>query len=490
MSTTTYARKRTVVEPEPLEGRTANITNYAGKRVTVMGLGLFGGGVGAARFFASHGARVTVTDERPAKDLQPSVDALRPWPIHFVLDRHDEADFRNADIVVINPGVRPDHPLVQAARATGAQIERSMNLLFKLTPKNPKLAVTGSNGKSTTTALLAEMLRLHDPRTLLGGNIGKCLLSEVEQLPAGAPLILELSSFMLMGLGDLGQSPQVSIMTNLSPNHLNWHLSMEEYAAAKRNIFAFQRPGDLAILNADDPALAGWEDGLKGRVLPFSVKTAPKGNAAFLDGDKLVVRYAGTEFNVALRKALRLPGTHNVANALAASAAALAFGVKPGLVTEALENFAGLPHRLEMIVRTPQAVTFYNDSIATTPESVICALNTFDGPITLIAGGSPKDTPFDELGVAIVRKVRRLILLGLTGPKIEAAVVAASEKLKCGPQILHARDLEHAAWLSATDALPGEVVLLSPASASFDMFRNFEERGDLFRVLARRLAAR
>lgn len=462
---------------------------YVGKRVTVMGLGLFGGGVGAARFFAEAGAQVTVTDQRGEKDLKPSIDALAGLPIRYVLGRHDVEDFCGAHIVVVNPGVPADNPLVIMARGAGAQIERSINLLFKLTPHNPKIGVTGSNGKSTTTALLGAMFKLHDSRTVIGGNIGKCVLGETATLASGVPVVLELSSFMLEGLRELEESPKIAVVTNLSPNHLDRHVTMEAYAAAKQAIINFQHRKDIAVLNADDPALKGWEKLTKARVVRFSVKGEPEGDAAFLDGEKLVVRIGATEEVVALRHALRLLGEHNVANALAASAAALAYGVRPWEIAEALATFSGLPHRLEMVARDSRSVTFYNDSIATTPESAICALASFEGPITLIAGGYDKGSPFDELGIAIARKARRLILLGTTAPKIEEAVLRASREIMRGPAISHARDLEHAAQLAATGTMPSEVILLSPACASYDMFRNFQERGELFRLLARRLAA-
>ena len=462
---------------------------YRGKRVTVMGLGLFGGGVGAARFFAESGARVTVTDKRGEADLRGSIDALAAYPIRYVLGKHEAEDFRSADVVVVNPGVSADNPLVTMARGAGAEIEHAINLLFKLTPRNRKIGITGSNGKSTTTALAGEMLKLFDSRALVGGNIGKCLLAETRSLPPSVPIVLELSSFMLEGLRELRQSPDVSIVTNLSPNHLDRHGSMEAYTAAKQNIIAWQDSRSVAVLNADDPALKGWEKKTRARTVWFSVKHEPKGDAAFLDGEKLVVRMGSLEEVVAVRRGLRLPGQHNVANALAASAAALAYGVKPWQIAEALATFTGLPHRLEIVARSSQSVTFYNDSIATTPESAICALASFNGPITLIAGGYDKGSPFDELGLAIARKARRLILIGTTAPKIEEAVLRASRELLKGPVVIHARDLEHASLLAAAGAVPGEVVLLSPACASYDMFRNFQERGELFRALARRLAS-
>jgi len=463
---------------------------YRGKRVTIMGLGLFGGGLGAARFFAENGAQVTVTDKRHEGDLKASMDQLADLPIRYALGKHDPEDFRRADVVVVNPGVASDSPFVAMARGAGAQVEREINLLFKLTPNNPKIGITGTNGKSTTTALLGEMVKLADPRALIGGNIGKSLLSETYELPPGAPLVLELSSFMLEGLRDLGESPQVSVVTNLSANHLDRHGSIEKYYEAKRAILDFQEPGAYAVLNYDCPDMREWSTYSRGRTIWVSTQSDPEGDAAFLDGSKLVVRIGGQEDVVALRQSLRLPGAHNVANALMASAAALAHGVKSWQIAEVLATFTGLRHRLEMVARSPQNVSFYNDSIATTPESAICALNSFEGPITLIAGGYDKGSPFDELGVAIARKARRLILIGNTAAKIEEAVVRASRELARGPQICHARDLAEAARIAHEGSVAGEAVLLSPACASYDMFRNFEERGEIFRQLAQHLAAR
>ncbi len=465
------------------------MAKYSGKRVTVMGLGLFGGGVGAARHYAENGAEVTVTDRRGETDLKSSIDALAGLPIRYVLGRHETDDFRQADILLVNPGVPEDSPLLVMARGAGAQIERAINLLFKLTPQSLKVGITGSNGKSTTTALLGAMLQLHDPRTLVGGNLGGCLLAETKTLQPGVPIVLELSSFMLEGFKDLRESPHIAIVTNLSPNHLDRHVTMASYAAAKTQILAYQTASDVAILNADDASLCGWEKLTPARIIRFSTRRELEGDGAFLRQDKLVVRLDGQEDVVAMRQMLRLPGIHNVANALAASAAAIAYGVRPGRIAETLATFTGLPHRLEMVARTPTAITFYNDSIATTPESVMCALASFNGPVTLIAGGSDKGTPFNELGVEIARKVRRLILIGVTAPQIEEAVRRAAREVGREPEILRAKSLEQASRIAADGAVNGEAVLLSPACASFDMFRNFQERGDIFRVLARKLAA-
>ncbi len=461
-----------------------------GKRVTVMGLGLFGGGVGAARFFAERGAQVTVTDMRSEKDLAPSIKALEKFPIRYVFERHDVEDFRGADMVVVNPGVPGDSPLVTMARGAGARIEREINLVFKLTHRNPKIAVTGSNGKSTTTALLGEMVRLADPAMLMGGNLGNSLLSEVDDLRPGVPVVLELSSFMLEGLREIKVSPHIAIVTNLSPNHLDRHRTVENYYGAKRAILDYQQAQDVAVLNADDPEVAKWGAHAKGRVIWVSCEKDPEGDAAFLCNSRLIVRLNGEEEVVATRQMLRLRGKHNICNALQASAAAMAYGVKPWQIAEALSTFSGLPHRLESVARSPENVSYYNDSIATTPESAICALNSFEGPVCLIAGGYDKGTPFDALGEAIVLRTRRVILIGKTAAKIEEAILRAARCLNRTPHVVHAKNLTEASHIASEGALPGEVVLLSPACASYDMFKNFQERGEAFRQLAKLLVSK
>lgn len=471
-------------------GGSAVLANaYHGKRVLVMGLGLFGGGVGAARFFAEAGAKVTVTDKRHPGDLKPSLDALSDLNIHYVLGMHSPDDFRAADLVVVNPGVPIDSPLVTMARGAGAQIEREINLLFKLTPHHPKLGVTGSNGKSTTTALLGEMVKLADSRALVGGNIGGSLLAETRGLETGVPLVLELSSFMLEGMAEMRESPQVAVVTNLSPNHLDRHRTVENYYEAKKEILKHQGPEDTAVLNAEDPELVNWVSLVKGRLIWVSTSFEPEGDAAFVEDDRMIVRIGGEEEVVGIVSELRLPGKHNLFNALAASAAARAHGVQAWQIAEALAAFCGLPHRLELVARSADNVAFYNDSIATTPESAICALNSFQGAVTLIAGGYDKGSSFEQLGAAIVRKARRVVLLGATASRIEESITRASRDGGRLPQIQRARNLVDAARIAHDGAAPGEIVLLSPACASFDQFRNFQERGELFTHLARAFAA-
>ncbi len=456
--------------------------------VTVMGLGLFGGGAGAARFWSRLGSHVTVTDLRDAETLKPSLDALADCDCRFVLGRHETADFSHADVVVVNPAVKPKNKYVAIARQAGADITTEIGMIFRIA-RGPILAVTGSNGKSTTTAMLGAMLREHDSRTLVGGNIGGSLLEAMPTHNPAAPLVLEFSSFQLHYLQHQKIAPTVAVVTNLSPNHLDWHRTVLHYYESKRNITRFQHADDWAALNVEDVSLREWVADCPARVVQVARHDTGARHACFLrpseTGATITVRLHGEETALAPLAALKLPGAHNVTNALLAAAAAYIQARDPEAIRRGLENFAGLPHRLENVC-TVGGVRFVNDSIATTPEATVAGLQSFDAPVVLIAGGYDKGTSFDELGAMIGRHAQGLVLIGATAGNIRAAVEKSG-----GDCAIHeaGEDFARAVRL-AFDACPrGGVVLLSPACASYDMFTNFEARGARFRELARELDA-
>jgi UDP-N-acetylmuramoylalanine--D-glutamate ligase len=456
--------------------------DFKDKRVTVMGLGVFSGGVEVARFFVRKGACVTVTDQKDRKALAVSVKQLCGLPVRLVLGKHRMEDFTQADLVVVNPAV-PDHsPYLAAARQHKVAQETEMNLIFKLA--QARLAgVTGSNGKSTTTALLGAMFQKAGRRAVVGGNIGRSLINSIERLPASAWAVLELSSFQLEALARTGKSPRVAVVTNLSPNHLDRHGSARNYYRAKRAIIDHQGPHDITVLNYDDKILRGWAKHCRGRVYWFSVKQrVPQG--CYLHNGQVLFVDRGRVRRVAAQSAILLPGLHNIANCLAAAAAALATGMPARAVQQVFRTFRGIEHRLEL-VRTLRGVRYYNDSIATTPESVIAALRSFSGRIVLIAGGYDKKIPFDDLARLAARKVAVLVLVGATRQTIARAV----EKYRRGPvpEVQFAASFPAAVRSAAAAARPGSVVLLSPACASYDMFNNFVERGRLFKELVHRL---
>jgi len=475
------------MRPPPVRLRSGRPEHGRGARaiprqVTILGLGLFGGGAGAARYFAERGARVIVSDLRPAASLAESLKALEGLPIEFRLGPASggKEDFAGSELVVVNPAVPPESPALALAQRCGARLDAEINLLLRLCPA-PVAAVTGTNGKSTTVALLGEMMRQAGRRTWVGGNLGGSLLPQVDEMAAGDIVVIEVSSFQSQRLAWAGLSPHLGAVLNLTPNHLDRHRDMAEYAEAKRQLLLRQGPGDFAVLNGEDPILRTWTDAGRGRKLFFGAEAeAPAGIR--LAGETVRLWRDGRHAEIALAR-MRIPGAHNRFNAACAAASAWLLGAEPKAIEAALAAFPGLPDRLELVAESG-GVRYYNDSIATTPESTMVALEAFREPIVLIAGGSSKNLSFEEVGRRIARRAKAVVLIGATAPEIERAIRAAGEPV---PPIHPAESLEEAVRLAHRIARPGDVVLLSPACASFDMFRNYAERGRKFREAVRGL---
>jgi UDP-N-acetylmuramoylalanine--D-glutamate ligase len=449
-----------------------------------MGLGLFGGGVAVSRYFAERGAQVVVTDLRSAEELRESVDALAGLPITFHLRGHREEDFRQADVVVANPGVPPDSPYLGLARAAGARIETEIGLFVRQCPA-PVVGVTGSNGKSTTAALTAEVLRSRTKNVWLAGNIGRSLLGELDQIDPKGWVVLEISSFQLEYLGEAGYSPRLATVTNLSPNHLDRHATLSRYIAAKQHILSHQGPGDFAVLNYEDAEVRRWAACTPATTFFFSTSDAvPAG--CYLEDDRVVATARGITQRSRQPLRPKLPGRHNVANILAALAAGLALDVDLDAGLERACRFAGLPHRLEFVAEIG-GVRYYNDSDATTPESTLAGLETFSEPILLIAGGKDKGIDYTEFARGVARRARAVILLGTIAQRL-AQHIGEQGPREGGPAVQLVPSLAEAVAEARRAARPGDVVLLSPGCSSLDMFRNFQERGNLFRELVRKEA--
>lgn len=478
------------------------IDSFRNLRVTVMGLGSFGGGVGAVRFLVQSGARVTVTDLRRADELQESVAALAATPpAAWHLGEHHHADFEQADLVVVSPAVPDDSPWLQRARSAGVPITSEIELFWER-QRGRVVAVTGSNGKSTTTKLLHHLLSTAlarragettatlsapAPKVWLGGNIGHSLLPTVHQIAPIDWVVLELSSFQLESLAHLTPAPEVSVVTNFTPNHLDRHHTLDAYRQAKQVITRFQSHHQFALRNLDDRDVAAWPTAA--RLIGFGL-VDHGGEGLFCREThrrtgslpEVVWRFAGREIVVPLAAWVPLPGRHNLANALAATAAALLCGADwPGLET-GLRCFVGLPHRLEAVGEY-QGVRFYNDSKATTPEAAALALEAFpEKPLLPFVGGYDKQIDLGSLVSALHRaNLRGVVFLGQTGPALERQWRSAAPSP--APPSLLATSLAEAVDWSRQLAQPGDVVLLSPGCASHDWFRNYEERGELFRRL-------
>ncbi|MFC1634671.1 UDP-N-acetylmuramoyl-L-alanine--D-glutamate ligase [Planctomycetota bacterium] len=466
---------------------------FAGKKVLVMGLGRFGGGVDVARFTHLAGAKVTVTDLASAQQLGNSIKQLQELEgIEFHLDSHDPADFEQADMIVANPAVPGDNTFLELARRAGKFITSQVNIFFELCPATI-IGITGANGKSTTTALTAHLLKrsrdegreTREERIWLGGNIGnRPLLTTIDQISPDDLVVLELSSFQLEQLGQIQKAPKISLLTNLTPNHLDRHGTFANYCTAKENIFRFQELDEdspaVSIFNAEDEIAAQWFERYKN------------------DACRICMKFSADDVSEGIRSVFPLPGRANLSNLAAAMAIARHFGVDDEEVKICLPEFQALPHRLEF-VRELDGVRWYNDSIATTPQSAIAALEAFEQPVIIIVGGYDKNLRFDELGEKIAEKAKTAILIGQTAPKIRCSILDArcsmSNQRKSSVENPESRiqivnSLAKAVDLAHHLAFPGDVVLLSPACASFDMFDNFQDRGKEFINLVRSIGTK
>jgi len=443
--------------------------NFAGKKVLIMGLGRFGGGVDCAEFASRAGAKVIVTDSAPAEKLSDSIEKLKEFSdIEFHLGSHDPADFRQADIIIANPAVPDDNEFLEIARRNNKFITSQINIFFELCPAQI-VGITGANGKSTTTALTAHLLKaMRD--VWLSGNIGnRPLLTILYKIKADDLVVLELSSFQLESLAQIAKAPKVALLTNLTPNHLDRHGTFENYCAAKENIFKYQKLNDncpaISIFNAEDKIAAEWFE-------KFNKDTG-----------RICISFSNDDVSKDIRDSYSLPGQANLSNLAAAIAIARHFGIDDEHIKKSLPEFRPLPHRLEFVAEI-NGVSWYNDSIATTPQSAIAALEAFEQAKIIIAGGYDKDLPFDELGQKIAAKSKAAVLLGQTATKIASAIKLFPQ---AGAKIQIVESLSEAVQSAANLAAPGDVVLLSPACASYDMFENFQHRGQEFTKLVRAL---
>lgn len=443
-------------------------------------IGLGREGLALARYLTARGTSVTVADGRDAAALGADAARLATLGARLIAGS-DHPDLAGYDVLYLNPAVSKEAPVVRDARARGLPISALTDLFFAACPAHIA-GVTGSNGKTTTTTLLGRMVEAGGFTTYVGGNIGRPLLNETTEMRPDDWVILEMSSFQLEWLR---ASPRVAVVTNLTPNHLDRHHTMDEYAAAKLPIVAHQRADDCAILNADDAYAALFARHAGGRVLYWSLASAPADGAA-LEGDMLAIRHGGASEPVCARGDLRVPGRHNVANALAAIAAAGQIGVPIAAMREALRAFTGVPHRLEL-VRVLDDVAFYNDSIATSPDRALAALRAIARPAVLILGGHDKDLPWEALCREAAARCRAALLIGEATDLIAGHLDRALRDEPMGmlqpANVVRCGDLERAVALALRLALPGDAVLLSPGCASYDQFLNFEERGERFRRL-------
>ena len=447
------------------------IESFNGKRVTVMGLGRFGGGVGVTRWLARQGAHVLVTDSSPAEKLESSLAEIADLGVELRLGEHVEADFTGADVVVVNPAVPESSSFVQAARRAGVPVTTEINLFVERC-RAKCVGVTGSVGKSTTTAMIGHVLEhtLKSGRVWVGGNLGRSLLDALERICAHDVVVLELSSFQLERVPAVAWSPQVAVITNLSPNHLDWHGDFAAYAAAKLNIVRFQDAARDAIVLGPSEELQKCFAGARGSLT--GVWRYGLGDDATPGAQRDGERLGWADVRLAI------PGRHNLENAAAAMTVAHALGVDMRAAIEALASFGGLEHRLQRVVER-DGVTYFNDSKSTTPEAAITAMTAIDAPLFVILGGYDKGSDLTAMAQVAAQRAKLAACVGKTGRTIAAAVEAA------GGQAVFFDDFAAAVVACRDQAAAGDVVLLSPGCASWDMFSDYRVRGEEFARIAR-----
>lgn len=444
------------------------------KRVLVVGLGR--SGVAAALFLQDHGARVTVSDAKSEAQLEKEIPALLDRGISLETGRHSERTFRDQDLIVVSPGVPSDQPQLQHARALGIPVIGEVELAYRFL-QGKVIAITGSNGKTTTTTLVGEILSKSGKKTLVGGNIGTPVISLAGQSSPEHLLVLEISSFQLETIQQF--RPWIAAILNITPDHLDRHHTFAAYVDAKARIFDNQQAVDFGLLNADDPTCVGLKGKVKGALHWFSRKQ-PVESGAFLRDDQIVFKNSGRETAVLPVADIQLKGAHNLENVLAAVAVGMLAGCGPEQVRQAVAEFRGVEHRLEPAGEV-QGVAYYNDSKATNVDATIKALESFPGNIHIILGGKDKGSDYTVLMPLLRERAKGAYLIGAAAEKIASQIQGATRIVQSGT-------LDRAVRQASEAAVAGDIVLLAPACASFDQFENYEQRGQVFKRLVHALA--
>src|SRR5437899_7634680 len=444
------------------------------KRVLVVGLGK--SGVASALFLRSRGAQVTVSDSKPQEQLSEEIPTLLDHGIIMERGGQGGRTIDGQDMIVVSRGVPADSPPLVQARALGEPVIGEIELAAQFLPKSI-VAITGSNGKTTTTTLTGEIITAGGYPTRVGGNIGTPAISLVATARPDSVVVLEVSSFQLETIQTF--RPKVAVVLNVTPDHLDRHRTFETYVDAKARIFENQQADDFAVLNADDPVCVGLAGRTRAQVFWFSRKKEVQQGASLRDG-RILFRDSSGQQEIMVASEIPLKGAHNLENTLAAICAGALMKCAPERIREAVRNFKAVEHRLEYVA-TIRGVEYYNDSKATNVDATIKALESFPANIHLILGGKDKGSDYTVLNDLLRQRVKRVYTIGAAAEKIESQVKGAAE-------IVHAESLDNAVQRASANAQPGDVVLLAPACASFDQFRNYEHRGKVFKDLVQRLA--
>lgn len=441
----------------------------SGKKVTVIGIGI--SNLPLIKYLVSLNADVTACDKRTKEDLGETYTELDKLGVKFKIGE-GYLENLSGDIIFKTPGMRFDVPELLRAKANGSKVTSEMEVFFDVCPSHI-IAVTGSDGKTTTTTLIHKMMTRAGYKTWLGGNIGNPLLTDTEKMSEDDWVILELSSFQLH---TMRKSPEIAVITNISPNHLDMHKDYQEYIDAKKNIMLYQKEGNILVVNADNEVTKKIAHEARGALRLFGRKNKAD---VYLE-DNFIKRGTVKVLNI---DDIKIPGMHNVENYMAAIAAVNGL-VKDEVIVDIAKSFGGVEHRIEL-VRTLDGVRYYNSSIDSSPNRTINTLRVFPEKVIMIGGGKDKGIPYDELGPALAAYVKVLILIGATADKIEESLNNEIKRTGKGKniEVIHVSSYEEAVMTAKNRAVKGDVVILTPASTSFDMFRNFEERGNLFKKI-------
>lgn len=451
-----------------------------------MGLGLHGGGVGTVRFLSEAGANITVTDIKSKEELAPSLEKLKDLKnIKYVFGQHRPENFTAADMVIKNPAAPWTNKYIQLALENNIPVEMDSSLFFKLC-KNKIIGITGTKGKTTTANLIFEILKTAGKNPIKAGIGQVSALDKLKDLKKDSIVVFELSSWRLSGLGKAKISPQVAVITNIYPDHLNYYKTMEEYIRDKKNIFLHQNREDDCVISGDNEIVKNFESEIKSRIIKFSKNKIQNGQAAYIDNGAIYFNDGIDEKKVLEVSDIKLLGEHNLENVLAAVAAASAAGVKIEDIKKTILNFSGIFHRLEL-ARELNGVKYINDTAATTPEAAIAGINSFSAPIILIAGGSDKNLDMDKLGKVICKKIKGVVFLkGAATEKIISAMKKTDECM-ANDKFQIVESMEKAVELAQGATEKGDIILLSPGAASFGMFVNEFDRGDKFKEAVKKL---
>jgi UDP-N-acetylmuramoylalanine--D-glutamate ligase len=451
-----------------------NFMDLNNKRVLVVGLGK--SGVASALFLKSRGARVTVSDSKPEAELRNEILLLLEQGITVETGGHGDRTFRGQDLIVVSPGVPIDAPQLAQARNLGESVIGEIELAAQFL-SGPIVAITGANGKTTTTSLAGEIIAAGKFPTLVGGNIGTPAISLVDQAGPKTWIVLEVSSFQLETIVEF--RPRIAVILNITPDHLDRHKTFANYVNAKARVFENQRADDFTVLNADDPTTVGLSDLTHAQLFWFSRKKKIE-KGAFVQGAHIYFRDSHGEHEIMPLAEVPLKGGHNLENVLAGVSIGMIVGCQPEQIRQSVSSFKAVEHRLEFVAKVA-GVDYYNDSKATNVDATIKALESFPANIHLILGGKDKGSDYTVLNELLRQRVKRVYTIGAAAAKIESQIQGAAE-------IDHAETLENAVRRASECTSPGDVILLAPACASFDQFQSYEHRGRVFKEIVHSLA--